>query len=84
MSKLEKFLVKILSGNADQNIDFHELCHLLQHLGFSLRIKGSHHIFTKENIDEIINIQPESKNAKAYQVKQIRKIIIDYKLGGSL
>ena len=45
------------------------------------RIKGDHHIFYKEGIVEIINIQPKKNMAKPYQVRQIRKLILDYKLG---
>ena len=50
-------------------------------LGFKERIKGAHHIFTKDGVAEIINIQPlKDGKAKAYQVKQIRGIIIRYEL----
>lgn len=80
MSKFEKLVQKILSGNSDRNIDFDELCKLLSNLGFDERIKGSHHIFNKEGVEEIINIQPVNGQAKPYQVKQVRTIIIRYKL----
>lgn len=84
MNKSYKLLLKILSGEGYNNINFSEICKLLGDLGFKERIKGSHHIFYKENIDEIINIQPDGKKAKSYQIKQIRDIIINYKLGGLL
>jgi len=81
MSKIKKLIEKILLGNSDKNISFDELRFLLLKLGFNERINGSHHIFTKNNIMEIINIQPTNDNkAKPYQVKQIREIIINYKL----
>ncbi len=51
-------------------------------LGFEERIRGSHHIFSKEGVEEILNIQPKQGKAKAYQVKQIRNIILNYQLGG--
>lgn len=73
----------ILSGRSDANIDFAELCRLLSKLGFDERTKGSHHIFTKDGIEEIINIQPTGSKAKAYQVKQVRNLILKYKLGAS-
>ena len=45
------------------------------------RVKGDHHIFTKNKIKEIINIQPLKDNmAKAYPVKQARNIILKYQL----
>ena len=40
-------------------------------------------IFTKDEIEEIINIQPIGSKAKAYQVKQVRNLILKYKLGVS-
>jgi hypothetical protein len=81
MSRLIKILQKILQGNSDKNIDFDELRNLLFRLGFSERIKGGHHIFTSDLIDEIINIQSLTGNkAKAYQVKQIRQLIQDNNL----
>jgi len=50
-------------------------------LNFQERIKGDHHIFTRDDVLEIVNIQPlNSGKAKAYQVKQIRNIILKYKL----
>jgi len=54
------------------------------YLGFELRQKGSHHILTKDEIEEIINIQPKNGKAKAYQVKQVREIIIKYKLNSKI
>jgi hypothetical protein len=80
MSKFEKLIQKILSGSSDKNIDFNDLCNLLETLGFDNRIKGSHHIYYKKGVDEIINLQPFNNKAKAYQVKQVRELMIKYKL----
>ncbi len=80
MSKFEKLILKILSGNSDQNFDFTDLLKILESTGFEVRIKGSHHIFTKENIEEIINLQPKGNKAKPYQVKQVRELLLRYKL----
>lgn len=81
MSKFDKLLLKLLSGTSDHNIGFEELRSLLLTLGFQERLTGgSHRIFTKENIIEIINIQPDGSKAKVYQVKQIRNLILKYKL----
>ena len=84
MSQKEKLIIKILSGTNDNNIIFDEICSLLISFGFSNRVKGSHHIFYKNDIDEIINIQPKNGKSKPYQVKQIRNIIVKYKLGGNI
>ncbi|MBI5192288.1 MAG: type II toxin-antitoxin system HicA family toxin [Nitrospirae bacterium] len=56
MTKIDKLLTKILNGTSDANIQFDGLCQLLTNLGFDERIKGSHHIFTKEGIEEILNL----------------------------
>jgi len=81
MSKIKKLLDKILRGNSDKNIKFQDLIKLLLYFNFIERIKGSHHIYTREEIEEILNIQPtKEKKAKAYQVKQFREIILKYKL----
>lgn len=82
MTKRDKLLTKLLSGTSDANIQFDGLCQLLTNLGFDERIKGSHHIYTKEGIEEILNLQPKGTKAKSYQVKQVRTIILKYKLGG--
>ncbi len=82
MTTHEKFLLQILRGSSDANIPFNELCGLLKHLGFAERIKGSHHIFTKEGVEEILNLQPKGGKAKPYQVKQVRRVIVNYKLAG--
>ena len=79
---MDKILIKVLSGTSDQNIRFNDLCNLLDRLGFSIRVKGDHHIYTKKIVDEIINIQPLESKSKPYQVKRIRNIILKYKLGG--
>jgi predicted RNA binding protein YcfA (HicA-like mRNA interferase family) len=55
---------------------------LLIQLGFHERIKGDHFIFKAQNLPERINIQPDGNMAKSYQVRQIRSIIRNYKLGG--
>lgn len=49
-------------------------------LGFVERVKGSHHIFTKPDVAEILNLQPRGSLAKPYQVKQVRTVIVRYKL----
>ena len=74
-------MFKVLGGRSDANLAFTEVVGLLKGLGFDLRIKGSHHILTKEGIQEILNLQPKNGKAKPYQVKQVRKVIVRYKLG---
>ena len=82
MGKHDKTLLQVLRGTTDVNISFEDLCGLLQHIGFDLRIRGSHHIFTKHGVEEILNLQPKGTKAKAYQVKQVREVIVHYKMTG--
>lgn len=82
MTRHGKFLIRLLSGSADQALRFDELCALLRRCGFSERHRGgSHHIFTRDGVVEILNLQPRGGGeAKAYQVKQVRDIILRYQL----
>jgi len=73
---------RILRGTLDANIPFDSFCALLRELGFDERIKGSHHIFSKEDVAEILNVQPKGAKAKPYQVQQVRKVILKYRLVG--
>jgi hypothetical protein len=82
MAQHEKLLARILQGTSDANIPFDGLRALLSRLGFAERIRGDHHIFTKDAIAEILNIQPKGGKAKPYQVKQVRQVIVKYKLAG--
>jgi hypothetical protein len=83
MSKFEKLQLKLLSGSADNNFSFDDLRNILLHFNFQERTTGgSHRIFYRDGIEEIINIQPKSGKAKPYQIKQVRLIILKYKLIG--
>ncbi|HDL07229.1 MAG TPA: type II toxin-antitoxin system HicA family toxin [Desulfobacteraceae bacterium] len=84
MKKYDKLLLKILKGRSDANITFEDLRKLLLKLGFEERKRGSHYIFRKEGIEEKINIQRDDSKAKVYQVRQVRTVILKYKLGGEL
>ena len=64
----------------DANVSFEGLCKLLCRLGFQERIKGDHHIFTMDGVDEIINLQPKRSKTKPYQVKQVRSLVLRYDL----
>lgn len=82
MSKHHKLLLQILRGQSDANIAFDALRQLLIRLGFEERIKSSHHTFRKSGVEEKINLQSEGSKAKVYQVRQVRNIVLKYKLGG--
>lgn len=84
MSQYEKALLSILSGTKDKSIQFSDLQSVLARLGFQYRIKGDHFIYTRDGVEEIINLQPLGGKAKPYQVKQVRGIILRYQLGGEI
>ena len=79
---MDKVLERVLSRTSDANIRFDDLCHLLSSLGFEMRVRGSHHIFRKAGVEEKINLQREGSEAKPYQVRQVRAVILKYRLGG--
>ncbi len=81
MGKYEKLLTRILHGKSDTEISFADLCNLLERLGFEARIRGSHHMFRKAGVEEIINLQKAGGKAKPYQIRQVRTITLKYKLG---
>ena len=70
----------ILLRRSDAAVSFRELRALLKELGFDERVRGDHHIFSMDYVDEILNLQPRRGQAKPYQVKQVRNMILKYNL----
>ena len=82
MAKPDRVLQAVLRGASDANVRFSDVCSLLLRLGFDERIRGDHHIFTRDGVEEILNLQPKGSKAKPYQVKQVRAVILRYHLAG--
>ncbi len=80
MATYKKLLEKVISGRSDANIRFDDLRNLLGQLGFEERSRGSHHIFVRTGIEDMINLQKEGHMAKPYQVRQVRALITKYGL----
>lgn len=80
MGKYDRLIDKILRGTSDANIPFDDLRTLLLRSGFDERIRGSHHVYRKEGIEEKLNLQRDGSKAKPYQVRQVRLIILKYHL----
>lgn len=80
MGKYAKLLEQILLGRSDANIEFEELRQLLLRLGFEERVRGSHRLYRKEGVVEKLNLQCDGAKAKPYQVKQVRGVILRYRL----
>jgi len=78
----ETLLFRILRGQSDANIRFDDLRKLLKDLGFQERIRGSHHVFVRPGVEQLINLQREGSKAKPYQIRQVRSVILRYRLGG--
>ncbi len=53
MTRRKKIFARVLRGASDANIAFNELCELLRDLGFDERVRGSHRIFTRADVEEI-------------------------------
>ena len=68
----------VMSGKSDSNIRFIDLQKMLKNLAFLYRVTGDHFIYYRNDIPELINIQPNGNKAKAYQVKQIRLLFKKY------
>jgi len=75
VARYEKLLLRILRGRSDANIGFDELRQLLLDLGFEERVRGSHHIFVRPGVEELVNLQRSGSKAKPYQVRQVRAVI---------
>jgi len=79
MGKPEKLFAKV--KNNPQDVRFDEICKLADVFGFKYKGgKGSHKVYTKKGIPEILNFQNVKGRVKPYQVKQFLKIIEDYSL----
>ena len=69
-----KLLKKLLSGS--RNIRFSEAVSVTEAFGFKLdRINGSHHIYVRSDVPELVNLQEVKGKAKPYQIRQLLKII---------
>ncbi|MBZ0168695.1 toxin HicA [Candidatus Methylomirabilis lanthanidiphila] len=82
MTRYDALLSRILRGDSDAAIPFNSLRYLLRRFEFDERIRGDHYIFTKENVVEILNLQPRGRYAKPYQVRQVRGVLVKYRLAG--
>jgi hypothetical protein len=78
----EELRLRILQGKSDANIGFDDLVRMLRWLGFEERTRGSHHIFRRQGVRELINLQREGSRAKVYQVRQVRQVLLRYGLEG--
>jgi hypothetical protein len=80
MGRRRKLYDRIVSGQSDANIPFEQTVNMLKHLGFDERTSGSHHVFVREGIEELLNLQEVEGKCKPYQVSQMRAVLKKYNL----
>ena len=80
MDRGDRLRRRILDGRSDANIRFEDLRRFMLRLGFVERTKGSHHIFRRQGVRELVNLQRDGSHAKPYQVRQVRRIVLMYSL----
>jgi predicted RNA binding protein YcfA (HicA-like mRNA interferase family) len=79
MASPKKTLEAVKRGQ--RAISFGDLQRLLGKLGFRLdRVSGSHHIYVHPKVTRPMNIQSMGKDAKPYQVRQLRDMIDEFGL----
>ena len=77
----KKVYESVISGKSDNNINYSDFQNLIVDLGFEYqRQKGSHTMYYHNGINEFMNIQRDGNKAKAYQVEQLRNVVLKHKL----
>jgi predicted RNA binding protein YcfA (HicA-like mRNA interferase family) len=79
VAKLDKVLERVKKGQGA--ISFRDFERLLVALGFKHdRTSGSHHIYVHPKVTRPLSVQPRGKDAKPYQVRQLREMIEEFGL----
>ena len=80
MTRRRKLIDKVRNNPA--GVRFQEICLLAEHLGFIKRGgKGSHVVYEREGVEEILTFQDRKGMAKPYQVKQLLAVVEKHRLG---
>lgn len=75
----KKLLAQI--QNNSKNVKYSDFVVLIEAFGFKpIRSRGSHNIFERIDIPELVNIQNNKGNAKPYQVRQFLSLVEKYSL----
>lgn len=80
VARQERTLFQVLGSTSHAAVRFRDLRSLLAWLGFEERVRGDHHIFTRPDVEEIVNPQPLGGFSKPYQVRHVRRLILKYRL----
>lgn len=63
------------------NVDFGDLVRLVEALGFrEVGGRGSHRVFARIGVQELVNLQEDQGEAKRYQVRQVTTLVRKYDL----
>jgi len=73
--KPEQLLIRFARGEF-KNVSLRDFQRFLEHYSFRLaRVTGSHHIYTRSDLREIVNLQDVNGEAKPSQIRQVIKLI---------
>ena len=76
----KKEIINKLKNN-NKNIKYADFCSILKYFGFVCkRQRGSHRLYSRVGIKELLNIQNVNGEIEPYQIKQFLNIIKKYNL----
>lgn len=82
MSKAPTKLWEKIRDNP-KNVRFRDFCRLIEWFGFQPKGgRGSHQTFFHPGVREILDVQPLGGEAKPYQIRQLIRLVQQYKLEG--
>lgn len=80
MTQIAKLYARLLA-NPRQSIAFRDFEKLLRAFGFEhVRTTGSHRQYVHPKVPRPLPVQPESKDAKPYQVREFLELVEEYSL----
>ncbi len=75
-----RLLIRLTRGSV-HNVAFGDMVDMVEGFGFVLsRTSGSNHIFIRDGIPELVNIQNVGGQAKPYQIRQFLRLVEKYNL----
>jgi predicted RNA binding protein YcfA (HicA-like mRNA interferase family) len=78
--KQRKLLARLASG-AVHNVGFDDFARLVEAFGFQpVRSSGSHHIYARPDIPQLVNLQDVGGQVKPYQIRQFLRLVERYDL----
>jgi len=78
--KPARLLARLLDGQVT-NVAFADLVRLLLALGFQeVGGKGSHRVFARPGVTDLVNLQEDGGQAKSYQARQVASLARRYAL----